>query len=320
MTMVPSLRSPAGGRTRVAAAVWMALVLLASVSFAEEPPVHFWHADAMPPGAIGQGQLTRGGPLPGYFQPVEILAPQGARVSMAEPGRFQKPLPGPLGVGLLIGQVYRLKLTNIPGYEGAEVYPTIEIIDRLYPPVGQEMRLSDSDRAQPGGNRAGHLGPVRDAGRLSGESQRRAADRRAARRANRLPSAAGRKPADRGRSLGPPDGHSSHRRASARCRWAGRGLSLRLASLAEISAGPCRAAGRQAAGPARQNPRAPCRARRPGGICRRWARRFRGGQRRKSTSPPASSRATIPCQPTSASERTWPGRSFYRLPPPAPAR
>ena len=141
MTMVPSLRSPAGGRTRVAAAVWMIVVLLASVSFAEEPPVHFWHADAMPPGAIGQGQLTRGGPLPGYFQPVEILAPQGARVSMAEPGRFQKPMPAPLGVGLLIGQVYRLKVTNIPGYEGAEVYPTIEIIDRLYPPVGQEMRF-----------------------------------------------------------------------------------------------------------------------------------------------------------------------------------
>jgi hypothetical protein len=141
MTMVPSLRSLAGGRMRVAGAVWMGVVLLASVSFAEDPPVHFWHADAMPPGAIGQGQLLRGGPLPGYFQPVEILAPPGARVSLAEPGRFQTPAPSPLGVGMLIGAVYRLKVTNIPGHEGLEVYPSIEVIDRLYPPIGQERRF-----------------------------------------------------------------------------------------------------------------------------------------------------------------------------------
>jgi hypothetical protein len=138
MTMVSSLRSSAGGR--VACAVWIT-VLLAAVSLAEEPPVHFWHADAMPPGAIGQGQLLRGGPLPGYFQPVGIMVPRGAMISLADQNGFQKPAPGPFEAGMLIGQVYRLKVISIPGNEGLEVYPSIEVIDRLYPPIGQELRF-----------------------------------------------------------------------------------------------------------------------------------------------------------------------------------
>ena len=42
---------------------------------------------------------------------------------------------------MLIGQVYRLKVGNIPGHEGQEVFPTIEVIDRLYPPPGQAARF-----------------------------------------------------------------------------------------------------------------------------------------------------------------------------------
>ena len=38
--------------------------------------------------------------------------------------------------GLLIGHVYRFRITGIPDAEGAELYPTIELIDRTYPPPG----------------------------------------------------------------------------------------------------------------------------------------------------------------------------------------
>jgi hypothetical protein len=41
---------------------------------------------------------------------------------------------------MLIGQVYRLKITRIPRNEGLEVFPTIEVINRLYPPQGLESR------------------------------------------------------------------------------------------------------------------------------------------------------------------------------------
>jgi hypothetical protein len=79
--------------------------------------------------------------LPGYFQPVEIRAPRGALISTAESGQFADPRGAPLTVGLLIGSVYRLRVTNIPFEQGMEVFPTIEVIDRTYPPVGMEFKF-----------------------------------------------------------------------------------------------------------------------------------------------------------------------------------
>jgi hypothetical protein len=46
-----------------------------------------------------------------------------------------------LMAGMLIGHVYRLKVSNLPGREGQELFPTVEVIDRLYPPPGQAARF-----------------------------------------------------------------------------------------------------------------------------------------------------------------------------------
>ena len=110
-------------------------VISAASLLGEAPPVHYQHAGIMPPGAIGSQQLLRGGPLPGYFQPVEIVAPTSVLISTASQGQFDEPDHGRLMAGMLIGAVYRLRVTNIPGQTGLEVYPTVEVIDRLYPPV-----------------------------------------------------------------------------------------------------------------------------------------------------------------------------------------
>jgi hypothetical protein len=143
MTMVHKPRRSVNCRTRVIGIVVVAgwVSLSAALAVAEEAPVHFLHAGAMPPGAIGRQQLMRGGPLPGYFQPVEIRAPEGAQISMAADGAFREPQSGRVTAGMLIGAVYRLRVTNIPLREGLEVFPTIEVVDRLYPPVGQEGRF-----------------------------------------------------------------------------------------------------------------------------------------------------------------------------------
>lgn len=117
------------------------LGLTSSMLLAEPPGVHCWHQGVMPPGAIGNRQLQRGGPLPGFYQPVEIKAPTGALISLASAGWFEEPRPGPRKVGLLIGAVYRLRITGIRLAEGMEVFPTIEIIDRLYAPIGQQLRF-----------------------------------------------------------------------------------------------------------------------------------------------------------------------------------
>ncbi len=124
--------------------VLLALLGLAASGRAQEPAVHYWYQGEMPPGAIGCRQLQRGGPLPGFFQPVEIKAPAGVSISLAVANQFSAPQPAPRRVGLLIGSVYRFRVTNIPlpQAEGLEVYPTIEIIDRTYAPVDQQVRFA----------------------------------------------------------------------------------------------------------------------------------------------------------------------------------
>lgn len=116
------------------------LVSIAGVALAQ-PPVHYLHRADMPPGEVGQRQLMRGGPLAGYFQPVEVIAPKGAIVSLAVEGGFDQGDKDSVLAGMQIGYVYRLRVANIPDHQGEEVFPTIELVDRLYPPPGQAARF-----------------------------------------------------------------------------------------------------------------------------------------------------------------------------------
>ena len=139
----------------------------AAMLHAQQPNVHYWHHGVMPPGAIGSRQLQRGGPLPGFFQPVEIKAPPGARAFAG--GRSASSTnrgPARGRPACLIGAVYRLRVTNIRLAEGAEVFPTIEVIDRLYAPAGQELPLRHPDRHHRGRPEAGAGRQVRHAGDL----------------------------------------------------------------------------------------------------------------------------------------------------------
>jgi uncharacterized repeat protein (TIGR01451 family) len=143
MTTVLVLARPITYRARVEGILrWAVLAWLAftASALAQDKPVHWLNAGAMPPGAIGSLRLHRGGPLPGYFQPVRIRAPQGARIALAAEGGFSETPPGDVLVGLPIGPVYRLKVTEIPNNPGLEIFPTVEVIDRLYPPPGLALR------------------------------------------------------------------------------------------------------------------------------------------------------------------------------------
>jgi hypothetical protein len=114
------------------------LAACALAARAQQPPVHYFQSANLPPGAVAAGQLTRPNQLAGYVQPVEIQVPDGVRISLNVGGQFDESRPGPVQAGMLIGPVYSLKITNIPFREGQEVFPTIEMINRLYPPPGQE--------------------------------------------------------------------------------------------------------------------------------------------------------------------------------------
>lgn len=127
------------------AAIVLAVVGFAGEAWADDPPlgtiIHPLRRDNMPPGAVGQQMLHRRKPMYGYFQPVQMVGPKGSLVSLPEGGTFIEPKNERALAGMLIGEVYRLKVSNIPNHEGEEVFPSIEVIDRLCPPPGQETRF-----------------------------------------------------------------------------------------------------------------------------------------------------------------------------------
>jgi hypothetical protein len=71
---------------------------------------------------------------------VRIRAPEGARISLAEGAGYGPPRADELLVGLQIGHVYRLKVSNLAIDPDQEVFPSVEVIDRLYPPPGLALR------------------------------------------------------------------------------------------------------------------------------------------------------------------------------------
>jgi hypothetical protein len=116
------------------------LGLLVGTAIAQ-PPVHYFHNANLPPGTVAYGQLQRHMLMRGYRQPVEVMVPKGARVSVNIGGQFDKPHEGSVVAGMQIGPVYQLKISNIPYYEGFEIFPTIEVVNRLYPPDGKARRF-----------------------------------------------------------------------------------------------------------------------------------------------------------------------------------
>ena len=114
---------------------------LLATGLSAQPPVHYLQSAHEPPGNVASVQRLRGGPVAGYLQPVEVLGPQGSLISIAHDGGFTAPQSGQLNAAMVVGELYRLRVGNIPLNPEAEVYPTIEMLNRLYPPEGQKLRF-----------------------------------------------------------------------------------------------------------------------------------------------------------------------------------
>ncbi|MCL2005248.1 MAG: hypothetical protein FWG73_03690 [Planctomycetaceae bacterium] len=74
-----------------------------------------------------------------YFQPVLIRTPDATSLAAVTHGQFSERLPSPLQAGFLLGCEYRLKIAGIPFNPGREVFPTVTLLARTYPPQGKEI-------------------------------------------------------------------------------------------------------------------------------------------------------------------------------------
>ncbi|WP_145219075.1 hypothetical protein [Gimesia alba] len=90
-----------------------------------------------PPGVAGQWAALSGQVQAGYIQPMKFSLPSKGTVTFFAGGPEQSiPKASPASIGFAVGYVYRVKLSGMPEFPGIELYPTIELIDRLHPPAG----------------------------------------------------------------------------------------------------------------------------------------------------------------------------------------
>ena len=90
-----------------------------------------------PPGVASQRAALSGQVQAGYIQPMQVALPSKGTVTFFAGGpeqTIQKASPAP--IGFAVGYVYRIKISGMPEFPGVELYPTIELIDRLHPPAG----------------------------------------------------------------------------------------------------------------------------------------------------------------------------------------
>ncbi len=102
---------------------------------------HHLYDYQMPPGEIAWRKSLMRHASTGYMQPVDLVVPDGAAVSVYAGGTFQESGGNDQIAGMMVGHIYRLKVTGIPRHTGRELFPSVEILGRVFPPSGQETRF-----------------------------------------------------------------------------------------------------------------------------------------------------------------------------------
>ncbi len=96
----------------------------------------------MPPGLAAESyRLANPEALTFHVQPVRFIVPDGARLEVGIEGAFVATDSSRITLGMSVGPVYRLKVTRIPQNFGRDLYPSIEILDKLNPPAGLESQF-----------------------------------------------------------------------------------------------------------------------------------------------------------------------------------
>lgn len=94
----------------------------------------------MPPGQAAAWMNTIHQYDPTWLQPIRIELPTEGSVSVysasPQPAGI---LASPAQFSVNAGHWYRLRIADMPEFPGMEVYPSVEILDHLHPPLGREQ-------------------------------------------------------------------------------------------------------------------------------------------------------------------------------------
>jgi hypothetical protein len=150
--MIAPTQAVHGAAARLLAMLWLLAIAVTAAVAAEPLPVRSGHAlyhRALPPGGIWKSPAATA-MQQGTFQPVAFSGPGATQFALPQAGGLTEG-DSRLMAGLMVGAIYRFRVSNIPNAPGAEVYPTVELIGRTYPPPGLEtlfpipINLSETD-------------------------------------------------------------------------------------------------------------------------------------------------------------------------------
>ncbi len=94
----------------------------------------------LPAGVNGYWSGVLGKATPPYFQPIRVDLPTEGQVTVYHgPTATPYSLKAGKPFAYLVGHVYRFRIYGMPEYPGIELYPSVELLDRLHPPPGKEL-------------------------------------------------------------------------------------------------------------------------------------------------------------------------------------
>lgn len=113
-------------------------LLITGVAHAQQPRKHSPLDHRAPIGKAAHWNVLARPSIHGYPQPVKISVPGTARVTFydgVQPEGVTVDAPGQ--AKLPVGYAYRVRISELSDYPGVELFPTIEVMDRLHPPADQ---------------------------------------------------------------------------------------------------------------------------------------------------------------------------------------
>lgn len=120
------------------------LMLASSPALAQRPggDRYYPYDQTIPPGVAGEFSSFAASPHGACFQNVRVEIPRGGQVTFyGRPQDAPVTLPAPAQGDLLVGAVYRLRISNMTDYPGVELFPSIELVDRLHAPPGRAIEF-----------------------------------------------------------------------------------------------------------------------------------------------------------------------------------
>lgn len=120
-----------------------AIAFMMTTSFANAQPPRYYPLDqTVSPGTAGQWAAILHPGVSEYYQPIRIELPNAGQVTFYTMNGQSTPRQAtPANAAFLVGRVYRLRISDIAEYPGVELFPTVELLDRLHPPPGKATRF-----------------------------------------------------------------------------------------------------------------------------------------------------------------------------------